>query len=277
MQQLGKEGPLPTTRRRRLEWLLNKGRSSRAWLRVGPWCNNHYIDPDSSWKFRWDMLVAVATLYSLFLTPYLLSFGAPHGDVERAFSWTDLVLDFVFVADVAITARTAIYLGFGELETDAWAIFFAYAKSWLVPDALASIPTEIILDLADAAHSTSIGASQLRLLRLLRFFRILRFGRLFQFGKRLRSTNTMRLSRIFLGFLLLIHWMGCLFHAVPSFEAELGGYPYSDVENGVVASWMQHAGLLGASAAELYVASLYFSCVTAVTVGYGCVAARGSF
>jgi hypothetical protein len=48
-----------------------------ARMQRNPWLEpmTRPINPDSAFKFRWDILLVLATMYSLFLTPFELSFG----------------------------------------------------------------------------------------------------------------------------------------------------------------------------------------------------------
>lgn len=65
-----------------------------------------------------------------------------------------------------------------------------------------------------------------------------------------------------LSFVMLVHWIGCLMHAVPSLEAELRGNSFDDVLSGAQPSWLGRADLLDAPTYSRYIASIYWAVVT---------------
>lgn len=218
------------------------------------------------------MFITIITLYSLIMTPYLIVFGSD-GVSNFALGWVDFCLDIFFMTDVAFRARTAYKIGFGELETDPWKILKHYARGWLLPDLISSIPVELILVIASAvqhAEGDDSGPTELKFLRLLRIVRVLRVGRLLRSNNsRARFTKTVRLVQVIIVFLLFMHWSACFFNAVPAVEAFFGGYSYDLVLNGDVMSWLAASGLLSVNDETRYIASLYWAVVTCVTLGYG--------
>jgi len=160
---------------------------ARAWA----WASE-VIDPDNMWKFRWDLVMVVCTLYSLFMTPFQLSFGevGPLGGV-------DIAMDVAFVIDLVLQSRTSFVKGMHEIEMDGWVVFKRYLMGWFFVDAVAAVPVELIIAITNVLDAgDSVPSRGLQLMRLLRFTRLLRVSRLFAFGNRFRFTNSVRLMKL---------------------------------------------------------------------------------
>jgi hypothetical protein len=149
------------------------------------------IDPEGFFKTRWDIFMVFATLYSLFVTPYVLSFG----DISEM-QPLDYIMDFSFLSDVYISSRTTYDAGLNEMETSSLKVFKRYVKGWFFLDLAASIPAELIIALSTVTQSDAVPPRAIKLLRLMRFARLLRFARLFQLGQRFRFTNAMRIVKL---------------------------------------------------------------------------------
>jgi hypothetical protein len=96
-------------------------------------------------------------------------------------------------------------------------------------------------------------------LRVTRLLRIARLAVIFRRWERLRWTNTgmLRLVKLFVGVLLIVHWIACGWF----FVAVLEGFPGD--------SWVVLAGIHELGVGSQYLRSLYWGFVTTTTVGYG--------
>jgi hypothetical protein len=83
------------------------------------------FDPNSNIRSVWDSIVLVLALYHLFETPYVVAFDVQLSPGLKAL---DVLLDVVFMVDVAVVARTAIYNKWRELVTNKRALFNAYLR-----------------------------------------------------------------------------------------------------------------------------------------------------
>lgn len=238
-------------------------------------CRGH-IDPEARWKIRWDIVIAIITVFSLVETPYIICFGIASPSAARGLSWTDFVFDLLFLTDLFFRARTAFRVGFGELETDPTRILAHYARGWLVPDIISSFPVEIVLLVVDAAsEGDGSGASQaVKFLRLLRIVRLLRIARILRMGGNAKYTHWVFLGRIVFTFLLFIHWAACFFFGCTYFEAWVLGIPYEEIEAGSLETWLSAAGMLGQPDGVIYATGMYWSVVTCLTIGYGDIAPK---
>ena len=116
-----------------------------------------YINPDSTFKQIWSIIIIILLIYVAFIMPFNLAFYEEDDESQfrdgthksyRKFVWRtnwiycmDIIADFVFFADIFITSVTAYYDDKeGALVTDNRVIFKRYFKSWFFIDLIASLP-----------------------------------------------------------------------------------------------------------------------------------------
>jgi len=114
-----------------------------------------YLNPESTFKQVWSILIIILLIYVSFVMPFNLAFYEENDETEeelrgekKRFHWrtnwgysVDIIADFVFFADIFITSLTAYYDDKeGALVTDNKIIFKRYLKGWFVIDLIASLP-----------------------------------------------------------------------------------------------------------------------------------------
>lgn len=76
-------------------------------------------------KIKWDALIVVLALYNSFLIPLQIAFEPK--SLSGPFMLTlDLLVDFIFVLDIAVIFRTTFYNSFGEEVADLTKIGLNY-------------------------------------------------------------------------------------------------------------------------------------------------------
>jgi CRP-like cAMP-binding protein len=222
------------------------------------------INPDSFLKQGWDLIILGLLVYSSFQVPYSMAFddnnnGAPdHGTAKFA---GDVLLDVIFMVDVALCFFTAFYDAKGMLVSDLKEISRRYCSTWFLPDLGGSFPFDNVIGLF-LSSSGNIGAMRvLKLVRLLKLVRAVKvFRKLSEVGHKegfawLRSTLGV-LRSIFL-IVFAAHTLGCFFY--------LAFVPNSAV------NWMYtyRPSLEYAGDWPQYVTALYWAIISITTMGYG--------
>ncbi len=101
----------------------------------------------------------------------------------------------------------------------------------------------------------------------MKLFRLLRIGRIFKkldavFG----AANISRIIKLLVIWLMLTHWLGCLFWWVGAVFEDPNGNQYTGVPWVVNSA---HLSLLGADLRTQYTSAIYWALTTITTTGYG--------
>jgi hypothetical protein len=90
----------------------------------------------------------------------------------------ELMVDILFLTDVALTFFTAIYDKHGTLLVDKKQISAKYIKGWFFIDFATSIPTQVLELIFAKSLEARVNAKILRLLRIPRIFKLLRLTKI---------------------------------------------------------------------------------------------------
>lgn len=185
------------------------------------------------------------------------------------------VIDFLFLVDIIVIFNTAIYDQYFQIIEDRKKIALIYLKGWFTIDALAILPFDWIL-------SAGGGNAMVRFARIGRLYRLVKLTRLLRVFKIMKDKNKFmklfsdllklgpgfeRLFFIMLLMFVLIHITSCIWVMFPSFTYE----PIKDGKKGIYyGTWIQkYQEKENLTGLELYATSLYWTCTTITTVGYG--------
>ena len=218
----------------------------------------------SSFLQFWELLTSLACLWVGAVVPYTLCFAnlyigsgeqclfLPNAadDISNFFMYSryiDIVVDFIFLADMGITFVTARW----EMQNDPiphWVLVddlavlrWKYLKKSFIVDFIAWLPVQYLdcLDFIDASYLKSIS--------LLRLLKLLRLKRLSDVISRLeerypKSVYIFASFQLGLYFFLGAHWTACSFFAIGYGYADPNGDEYSRYlyENG----WVYQTGVL---------------------------------
>lgn len=246
-------------------------------------------------KITWDWVILILVLYTAIEVPFVSAFVLDDERTERSqpnytnseprldffetlkkrypesypLLYTDLIIDVLFMIDILMNFRTT-YVKEGEvLITNPWKIAVHYLKTYFLVDFVAAIPWDLLASFNSGTEENTMLFSLLKTARLLRLFRAARkLDRNYEY-----MTSLLFLMIMF--FMLVAHWLACIWYAIGVKEAK--------TQNGL--SWlsilhyqMQHDK--GESSVELlslrtrYLASLYYVMTLCTTVGFGNVSAN---
>mmetsp|Transcript_84445 Transcript_84445/g.225642 ORF Transcript_84445/g.225642 Transcript_84445/m.225642 type:complete len:880 (+) Transcript_84445:139-2778(+) len=198
----------------------------------------------------------------------------------------DLVVDFIFVLDIFVVARTG-YLGAdGRLVRQWGKILLRYLRTWLLVDLVAAIPTALLARVPGLAivKATRLRhmAKVVRVVRFLRLIRVKRFftrmdelpmllarERLFAVGS--KSSKSKTLIKSSLAAIVVAHFGACAWFALGIMDSPAvdhrGGF---NTGSGVVEdSWITHERVHEKTITQAYMRSVHWWLSTITTVGYG--------
>ena len=219
------------------------------------------IHPDAFLKQAWDVMILWLLVYSSFQVPYSMAFDDASSNKQSAKYASDMLLDIIFMIDVALCFVSAFYDAKGMLVVELREISSRYCKTWFLPDLGGSFPFDTVISVfLDSAGN--IGAMRiLKLVRLLKLIRAVRvFHKLGELGHKegfawLRSTVGVTRSLFLIVF--CAHALGCFFYLafVPN-NATNWMYTYRpDLQS--AANWPR------------YVTAVYWAVISITTMGYG--------
>ncbi len=188
--------------------------------------------PDSKFRTFWNYLVLIGILWYGFETPARLciNFDPP--------AWMDIgniIVNLFFFTDLLVNFRTA-HLEKGRTIKDPKAISKKYLKSWFGLDLFATIPFDYIL------MPFGIYTPWCRINHLIRYIRIYSLFRVS--NPLLNVSHAVRVIQFCVSFLLVLHWVSCLWLVV------------SPAEEGI-------------DNITAYNTAVYWTVTTLTTVGYG--------
>jgi hypothetical protein len=186
------------------------------------------ISPFNAAHICWDLFVSFLLLVTLITLPLGLAFEQLSADVY----YFNLTVDCIFILDIIKSFNTG-YVNSDDIEVmDRYSVTKSYLLGWFVPDLCSSVPIEFILKTIGANSSddqlvgrTTKTLKMLRLMRMAKLMRLMRVSRVFvylRYARRLiedklkipLSDATIKLSRLFIAYLVFAHWIACLFFMI---------------------------------------------------------------
>jgi len=218
------------------------------------------IMPNSRWKVYFDIFVGFLIIYSVITIPIGLSFGGMDGNAARKL---ELAIDAVFLFDMVLTFFTALPEG-KRFNYNRRAIVLKYLRGMFLPDLLSSFPfDEVVRAAMGDGHSLS-ALRMFRIIRIIRLLRLIKLGRLFRLSSKLQTLDLAstfqvdpaiislisRMSKI----LYVAHAACCIWYVINGCDKEVDDWSRCGSDT-----------LLSSR----YLASLYFTLQTMMTIGYG--------
>ncbi|TYZ57193.1 hypothetical protein PybrP1_011143 [[Pythium] brassicae (nom. inval.)] len=228
------------------------------------------LDPRSNPKLAWDSLIMAIVLYSAILIP--IEVGFPDLEFGVGWRWLSIVLDVLFCLDVLQNFFVGFYVSEEEpMARDRRQIARRYLSSWFLPDVLAIIPADYVINgVSTASRDNSVLSLKLaRMIRLVRISKLARLLKLRQFVMKLEDALELdavfaRMTRLISQVLLVTHILSCFWHYV--------GY----TDDAMAVTWLTALGLAQETAHVRYLYSFYWVIVTVAGVGYGDVHATNT-
>ena len=240
--------------------VLDEDRNVPKWL----------IRPGSAFKVFWNGVVSLLLAYTATVMPWRIAFASSvFWDL-----WTvsDFCIDFLFFVDLVVNFLSIRVNRDGSHQADPKAIAVAYLKSWFIVDFISCLPFSLLDMLgSDSSAKTSRYNNLLRLARLPRLYKLFRIARVikafdhnhtegmldrvqdfFQINSRL-----LKLVKFLLTASICVHLSACVWY----FAAKI-----SDLGPD---TWVVRCGFANEDPWTVYLAAVYWSITTCVTVGYG--------
>lgn len=215
------------------------------------------INPETTRKRLWDLLLASFVLYTTCVVPYRVCFRR---DAQGGLALLEHTMDVAFGADIVINFLTGIYLPSGELTYSFRLIATAYLRGWFFVDFFSTMPFDIFsTDDSKGGSNALMSTKLLRALKVLKLFklaRVRRLGKMFSSLEDAVSTNQSAVSlvKLALSMLFFAHIVACIWYAIGSqdtTESWILAMRYDEMQ-------LQDEGLLR------YLASMYWAIVTMV-------------
>jgi hypothetical protein len=190
------------------------------------------INPDSTLKEIWDILIAILTIFIAIEIPLRLAYNYGITNI-----YVEITISVLLFIDIILNFFTEIYVK-GIVIKNRKYIKRYYLRRFFIFDVLAAIPFSLL----------TLVFPQIRWLRwmnLARLFKLLRIQSLISKWRNHESVNpsVLRLGVFFFWILLIAHWVACMWIFIAIFE-RLETIP-------------------------TYLDSIYWCITTLTTVGYG--------
>ncbi|XP_078350361.1 voltage-gated delayed rectifier potassium channel KCNH5-like isoform X3 [Oculina patagonica] len=224
----------------------------------------------TGFKTTWDWVILFLTLYTTISVPFLVCFAFEH----TAVSILDLLVDWMFLADIALNFHTTYVGKDGEVIDDLKMIRWNYIRSWFFLDLVSSLPYGVLAFITKDSETNAT-----TLLGFLKVFRLLRLGRVARKIDKYLEYGASTFFLLMLSFCLVAHWMACIFYLIAT------GY-----DNYEHHGWLQVLGRTvgrpykyingtdevdpetGPTIASKYVSALYYTLTSLTTIGFGNIA-----
>lgn len=220
----------------------------------------YVIDPDCLFKVIWDYYIMFIVLYYLLLYPFFLSYNEK---IPTCIIVCNIIWDICYICDFVLNFFVAFYTFEEELVKNLKLIASEYINSMLFFfDLIASIPFGLIIHSVNCDRSNQSYSHLLIFIKLIKIGKIMEdssnrnyFSFLFFNGKLVLSSQSQRMFKFLLCFLIISHCISCLW----IFFACL--HPGDN--------WIIRAQLVDERYSIKYLTSLYFHWVSIFTIGYG--------
>ena len=105
----------------------------------------------TTFKTTWDWIILFLTLYTTISVPFLVCFAFEH----TAVSIIDLLVDWLFLADIALNFHTTYVGKDGEVIDDLKMIRWNYMRSWFFLDLVSSLPYGVLAFITKGSETVS--------------------------------------------------------------------------------------------------------------------------
>ena len=222
------------------------------------------FNPIGPRKITWDFISGLAVLFIMLEVPFRISLlhDQPYNSLT---SILETIVVAIFFVDILITFNTAYDdTSTNTLVTDRKLIAKRYIMFWFWFDFISAIPFDRISDSTTTTHST---------IHILRIFRILRLAKSFKTSRLIRNkldqwdidpaiSNVITLAfQVF----FVAHFVGCFWFFITIQDNDV-----------TTPTWLTTYGYDKKDLISQYIASLYWTFTTLLTVGYGDIHATNS-
>lgn len=217
------------------------------------------IHPTHKAKVAWDMFISVLVIISAIIIPYRLVFHPADYQFSYWFDPLYWAVTAFFCLDFFLHFNTAFLLK-QRLITDRKDIARHYLKTWLIPDAIASLPIGPIILLCIGTTSGALLATEVML--FVRLSYLLKLGKLFNTIEKALTANPAIMRLIQFSF-----WFALMAHCFALGWVAIGAAASIEKDFNVIKALTDPVPSI-----ERYIRALYFITTTMSTIGYGDIA-----
>ncbi len=172
-------------------------------------CHRLIIRNSSRSRFYWDVFIILFVIYNTFSVPFEAAFFNKDESLLNV-AWFNIIIDFFFCFDVAISFRTSYFDQEGEEVLNGKKIAMQYIKSGrFFIDFIASVPLDTIvgLFLTDSGY--------IDLISLIKLVRVARINRLISMTKlKTEFKISLRIFQLLFFLILIVHLVACFWHLI---------------------------------------------------------------
>ena len=227
-----------------------------------------YVDPKSDFKFYFDLLIFLITLYNVIVPPLMMGFY-PFQDhtLYQSYLVINIFGDVLYLIDLILGFITAYFDIEEHLITNKSLITINYLMSWFIVDLISSIPYTTIFTVFNFIQkhyykNLNQEYNLIELVQLLPFVKNLKIYKNNEFYNKFKRFlyhytiiyKWFNTANFLFLFIIYSHILACIFVFL------------SYLDN---PSWITNQNLINSSKGEIYIASFYYVFATVFTVGYG--------
>lgn len=182
---------------------------------------------NSPFQLVWDIIILIFIFFEFYIIPLQISFDL---DLETyVMMIIDSLLFLIFCLDVYLGSKTSFINNRGVMELSSAIIASKYYKNWMIIDILATLPTNLVLEVLSVIKNNLFDLNidywdYVKFICLNKFFRISRIFRIINRIDRAKdfySPALVRIAKAFCFFILLWHWLACLYWFISNIEGKV--------------------------------------------------------
>ncbi|KAH7469221.1 hypothetical protein PRIC1_000029 [Phytophthora ramorum] len=164
----------------------------------------YMLQPDSMFRYCWDLLLAITTILLIWRVPYTIAFGE-----SELWYWYvfNKATDAIYLFDVILNFRTG-YVEDTDVIMDSRLVAWHYIKSWFLVDVIGSIPIESIITFNSTDFSGVERKAFKASVKYLKVPKLFRITRLIKFVQ--KYMKFAYAAQVFACYISVIHWVACL-------------------------------------------------------------------
>ena len=233
------------------------------------------FDPTGKKKTAWDLLSILAIVYSLIDVPFRIGF-LPLSSL--ASTPMDYTIEAIFLIDIFVTFNVPlINAESNTLITDRILIAKSYLAFWFWLDFLSAFPFDSLANLFDynsGNHGGLLASFKLiRILRLTRLAKLLLLMNTTSFRNFLDnlcvSPSVLNICSLLFKIFLLAHVIACFWFFISTASVTGVVQPINSSLPFGIRTWATQFGFQYSDVSTQYIASLYWTFSTLLSVGYG--------
>ncbi|CAD8128335.1 unnamed protein product [Paramecium sonneborni] len=239
------------------------------------------IRPEEPKKIIWDLIGMSFIFIQMITIPLILTFSL---EISGAFAIFNDIMDYYFLIDILLQFQTGYYKK-GNFVSQRKQIALNYLKLWFWLDLISSFPYDDMISLfIDDQNSEQLQRNTqiIKIMRIIRFIKVIRLMRALKLKKIINQIEDSLLLdktiisiisffKICLIILSLSHWLACIWNGIRFIE-ETDNNWYTQY----VINFDQELDNNPDLWFNQYVAGIYFSITTMITIGYGDISPKNT-